>query len=198
MTLVPWQKQEAEKLNKRAGLENRIQILTEDYTATSISNNSVDHVMAIESGCYAKGADKADLLAEIHRILKPGGSFVIADGFLKSKKRQGLVLRKAYEQLCRSWALTELGNINEVLEKIDQLGFENVNAQNISWKVAPSVAHVPHTVISFLMKQFFFGKDKMTKERWDNLKSPLLTMVLGLHQRHFGYYLVKGQKRFVL
>jgi hypothetical protein len=40
----------------------------------------------------------------------------------------------------------------------------------------------------------FFGKEPMTKERWDNLKSPLFTMVLGSARSHFGYYLISGTK----
>lgn len=194
ITLVPWQKEQAETLNKIEGVDHKIQILIENYTATSIKEASADHIIAIESSCYAQGNNKEDLLKEIYRVLKPGGSFVIADGFLKTSKSQKWLLRKAYRQLCESWALEELGNIYGVLDKLDDLGFEEVQAQNISWNVAPSVAHVPYTVFKFLMKQLFSGSEKMNKERWDNLKSPLLTMVLGLHQAHFGYFLVRGRR----
>lgn len=193
-TIVPWQKQKANQLNDQAPETSHIRVLLEDYTATSLPSDSVDHVLAIESSCYGSGAGKRDLLREIHRILKPGGTFVIADGFLKTNQRLKGLLGAAYRQLCHSWALTELGAIDEVQRELRSLRFSKVNARNISWRVAPSVAHVPHTVFKFLIRQMLFSPTSMNKERWDNLKSPLLTMFLGLHQAHFGYYLVTGKK----
>ena len=193
VTLVPWQKKQAETLNDQLNQNDNIQILLENYTSTSLPSSSVDHVIAIESSCYATGADKQDLLTEIHRVLKPGGTFVIADGFLKTKKRMPNILKSTYSRLCKSWALSELGNIEEVKKTANELRFSNVFAQDISWRVAPSVAHVPSTVIRFLLKQLF-SKERMNKYRWDNLISPLLTMVLGLHRSFFGYYLVSGEK----
>ncbi|MDW3192345.1 MAG: class I SAM-dependent methyltransferase [Cytophagales bacterium] len=194
VTLVPWQKQQADQLNTMSSKFRNIEILIEDYKKTSIPANSVDHVIAIESGCYAEEVNKAPLLREIHRILKPGGSFVMADGFLRTNKPLKGILRLAYRQLCRSWALSELGVVGEINKELEVLNFKDIEMQDISWRVAPSVAHVPFTVIQFLMKQMLFSKVPMTKERWDNLKSPLLTMVLGLHQSQFGYYLISGVK----
>ena len=192
VTIVPWQKMRADELNVQCGLDT-IRIHCEDYTATSIASASVDHVVAIESSCYASGKGKSDLLEEIHRVLKPGGTFVIADGFLKSRKKMPWLLKKAYAQLCKSWALSELGLAEEVLGNLARLGFKDINARNVSWKVAPSVAHVPFTVVGFLLKRLL-ALDKMNKERWDNLVSPLLTMVLGSHQKFFGYYIISGKK----
>lgn len=194
VTLVPWQKRQADQLNALSEKSPNIEILLEDYTKTSLPANSVDHVIAIESGCYAEGVNKAPLLREIHRILKPGGSFVMADGFLRTNKPLKGILRLAYQQLCRSWALSELGVVGEIHKELEVLNFKGIEMQDISWRVAPSVAHVPFTVIQFLMKQLLFSEAPMTKERWDNLKSPLLTMVLGLHQTQFGYYLISGVK----
>lgn len=195
VTLVPWQKQQADQLNAMTMTDetHQIKILIEDYTNTSIPSNSVDHVIAIESGCYADGANKAPLLKEIHRILKPGGSFVMADGFLRTKWPLKGMLKSAYRQLCESWALSELGVVGEITTELERLNFNQIEAKDVSWRVAPSVAHVPFTVVQFLIKQLF-SKDTMNKERWDNLKSPLLTMVLGLHQSQFGYFLIRGRK----
>ncbi len=193
VTLVPWQKQQAESLNRKTNLQERIHIHLNDSTDTTIKSSSVNHVMAIESSCYAKGSNKSDFLKEIKRIIKPGVTFVIADGFLKSSANMSPLLSKAYHQLCQSWALDE-GNINQVCEELKVLKLEGIVYEDISWKVAPSVAHVSYTVLKFLTKQLFIEKGKMNKERWDNLKSPLLTMILGLHTSHFVYYLISGIK----
>lgn len=193
VTIVPWQKQKADQLNKMTKNTQRITVLLEDYTHTSLPDESVDHVVAIESSCYAKGPNKAPLFQEIYRVLKPGGSFVLADGFLRTKRPLKGLLKTAYQQLCQSWALDELGVIKEVEKELDALNFGHVEVKDVSWRVAPSVAHVPFTVLKFLLKQLI-SKSTMNKERWDNLKSPLLTMVLGLHQSHFGYFLIRGRK----
>jgi SAM-dependent methyltransferase len=165
-----------------------------DYCGTRFGDDSLDAVVAIESSCYANGESKSELLNEIQRVLKPGGRFVISDGFVKKPVSDTGLLRRVYNQLCTSWALTELGHVNEVRGHLERLGFVNIRMEDVSMHIAPSVAHVPYTVVYFLIKQWLFGREKMNKERWDNLKSPLLTMILGLARAHFGYYFISGTK----
>lgn len=194
ITLVPWQVDQAKSLNTASEATESIEIIEGDYCKTSFADNSLDAVIAIESSCYASGDNKSDLLNEIQRVLKPGGRFVISDGFLKKQLGPKGFLRGVYDQLCASWALTELGNIKVVESQLRQLRFKDIEIEDVSMNIAPSVAHVPFTVIYFLIKELLFGKERMSKERWDNLKSPLLTMVLGSACSHFGYYFVSGTK----
>ena len=194
ITLVPWQVEQATALNAIENMFSQIEIIERDYCHTGFEANSIDAVIAIESSCYANGDNKSDLLSEIFRVLKPGGKFIIADGFLKKPVASDGFLGRVYHQLCSSWALTELGNIKAVEKQLHHLRFEAIKIDEVSLNIAPSVAHVPFTVVSFLLKEFFAGKEPMTKERWDNLKSPLLTMILGLARSHFGYYFVSGTK----
>jgi MPBQ/MSBQ methyltransferase len=196
ITIVPWQVEQARNLiaHRTDINQEAIQIIESDYCHTPFTSNSLDAVYAIESGCYAEGASKSDLLNEIHRVLKPGGRFVMADGFVKKPIDKPGLLRDIYKQLCTSWALTELANVGAVKNKLESLKFTDIRIEDISMKVAPSVAHVPYTIISFLLKELLFGKEPMNKERWNNLKSPALTMILGLARKHFGYYMVSGNK----
>lgn len=194
VTLVPWQVQHAKLLNLKEGVAEHINIIEADYSQTPFQDNSVDAILAIESSCYADGASKSNLLKEFYRVLKPGGRFVIADGFRKHQRPLNRLISSAYQQLCHCWALDELGDIGEVTSSMERIGFKETEVQDISFRVAPSVAHVPFTVLSFLIKELLFSKKKMTQERWNNLKSPLLTMIIGLAQRDFGYYLVSGKK----
>lgn len=194
VTVVPWQVKKARELNNLTPLSQTIQILEADYSDTPLDRNSVDYVIAIESSCHAPDSSKSTLLKEIYRILKPGGRFVIADGFRKTHRPLKGILRRAYQTLCDSWVIEQLGNIVEVEKCLKILGFERIEKKDISWNVAPSVAHVPGAVLTFLIKQFLRNDSKMNEQRWNNLKSPLLTMLVGLARKEFGYYLISGTK----
>lgn len=190
ITIVPWQVEQATHLNAHHPDTQSISIVEGDYCHTHYPDNSVDRILAIESSCYAPGSSKKPLLQEIHRILKPGGRFVIVDGFRKSDRPLRGILKKAYRSLCQSWVLEQLGNIQRVERYLKHLNFSQIEVKEMSWNVAPSVAHVPFTVLTFLIKQFMMGRNKMNAERWNNLKSPLLTMIVGLARKDFGYYMI--------
>ncbi|MEM9858008.1 MAG: methyltransferase domain-containing protein [Bacteroidota bacterium] len=194
VTIVPWQVAKARELNNLTAQSQTIQILEADYINTPLAQNSVDYVIAIESSCHAPGASKSTVLKEMHRILKPGGRFVIADGFRKTHRPLKGVLKSANQTLCDSWVIEQLGNIIEIEKCLKTLGFKQVKKKDISWNIAPSVAHVPGTVLTFSIKQLFSNDSSMNEQRWNNLKSPLLTMLVGLARKEFGYYLVSGTK----
>src|SRR5688572_22655692 len=136
VTLVPWQVARARALTPESSL-SEIEFIEGDYTNTGFESNSIDAVFAIESSCYASGNNKADLLQEIHRVLKPGGRFVIADGFLKHGRPLNSFLNNVYRSLCNSWALNELGNIHEVEKCLARLNFSEIKTEDISMNVAP-------------------------------------------------------------
>jgi ubiquinone/menaquinone biosynthesis C-methylase UbiE len=56
---------------------------------TQIESDSVDVVLNIESAFHYP--DKVSFLSEVHRVLKPGGEFLIADILSTRKKREGLM-----------------------------------------------------------------------------------------------------------
>ena len=60
---------------------------------STIEDNSIDIVINIESAFHYP--DKASFLKQIHRILKPGGSFVIAD--ILARKRKGNRLKNSWK-----------------------------------------------------------------------------------------------------
>src|SRR5262249_27084838 len=73
ITRVPWQVENARALNCAAGCEDRVEVLEADYERTELPDFSYNGVYALESSCHGRGADKAALLSEAHRLLKPGG-----------------------------------------------------------------------------------------------------------------------------
>tara|TARA_R110001632_G_scaffold24795_7_gene68759 strand:- start:365 stop:1252 length:888 start_codon:yes stop_codon:yes gene_type:complete len=167
-------------------------IIKENFCHTSMSNDSQDGAIAIESFCHT--GHSYETLKEAKRILKKGSSLVIADAFLK-KKPETLCLgsKYSYQGLCKGWSLDGLGVISDVEQNLKSMGFSTVTIEDISMKVAPSVLHVPFAIPSFILKQLWSGKG-IKKQSWNNLKASFYALTAGLHRRAFGYYIITATK----
>ena len=83
---------------------------------STIEDNSIDVVINIESAFHYP--DKASFLKQIYRVLKPGGSFVIAD--ILARKRKGNPLKNSWKRKMsyHHWSL------EKYLEEIPQANFQ--------------------------------------------------------------------------
>ncbi len=167
-------------------------ILLENFNHTSFCSDSFDGAVAIESFCHSGHSKES--FKEAHRILKPGGSLVIADAFLK-KDPDSLCYggKLSYEKLCAHWSLEQLGHITSVVEDLKEVGFSKVVVEDISFRVAPSVLHVPFAITGFLLKKLF-NSGTLKKESLHNLKGSFYALLSGLHMQSFGYYLISCKK----
>jgi ubiquinone/menaquinone biosynthesis C-methylase UbiE len=73
----------------RANIDNVKFLLDDAQNLTQIQSNSVDVLLNIESAFHYP--DKSAFLKEVHRVLKPGGQYLIADILSTRKKREGLM-----------------------------------------------------------------------------------------------------------
>jgi cyclopropane fatty-acyl-phospholipid synthase-like methyltransferase len=174
VTRVPWQVERARALNQAAGCSDRISILEGDYENTPLSGSSHDGVYALESGCHARGADKAVLLREVHRLLRPSGRLVVTDGFLVSPRFLTHLQERIYRKLCECWVIQELAQLPLFLTRLEQIGFREITVEHLQLRVAPSVAHVPWVTVKFLLTDVAFGGRPMTRARWNNVLAPVL------------------------
>ena len=167
-------------------------ILKENYNSTSFSSNSFDAALAIESFCHSGHSTTS--LIEAFRILKPNGKLVIADAFLK-KQPEHLCYgsRYAYQKLCNHWSLEKLETIDSMIKKLKQQGFSKIEVKNASFKVAPSVLHVPFAIIGFTLKKLLKTKS-LKRESLHNLKGSFYALLSGLHMKSFGYYIITCTK----
>jgi len=188
LTISPFQ---VEKGNEMLPSE-RGTILNRDYRNTFFKENYFDGAMAIESFCHS--GCSTDALAETYRILKPGSTFVMADAFVKKEVNDMNPLAKyTYKGLCESWSLESLGNIYRVKADLEKLGFKDIKIQNIWYRVAPSVLHVPFTISSFILKKLF-RKETLKPESIKNLKGSFLALLSSLSLTNFGYYMITAKK----
>lgn len=194
VTIVPAQVTRGRNLNAASGLSDRIDMVLADYTATGLASEKFDGAYAIESACHARGTDKRALLTEAHRLLAPGGRLVIADCFLRHCGPIPSWIRPAYRAWCRNWAVPELARLPALRSTFREIGFSGLHVEDISWKVAPSVAHVPFVATGFLLAELWNSRGRIPEWRRRHIAASWLSIALGLCRGTFGYFLVSARK----
>jgi ubiquinone/menaquinone biosynthesis C-methylase UbiE len=196
ITIVDSQITKAKSLIKKDRLENNVSIIKDNFEQLHFNDEVFTHAYALESACHSNGSDKELFISEMARVLKSGGRFCIADGFLKHDKKLPWLFSFLYKKIIKYWALPCFGNIHLFEEKLREHGLHDITTKEISLNIAPSVAYVPWTCIKFFAKEIWKNKSlRMKKERWHNVYAPVLGMILGLYRKHFGYYIISGKKK---
>jgi SAM-dependent methyltransferase len=194
VTIVPAQIARGKALNAGAGTSHAIEFVLGDYLDTRLASGAYDGACAVESACHAPGPDKRALLEEAHRLLKPAGRLVIADCFLKHARPLPWATRLAYRAWCSSWAVPELANLEKLRGALQETGFADIEIADVSWKVAPSVAHVPVVATRFLLAELWKCRGRLPRWRRRHIAASWLSILLGLCRGSFGYYLVTARK----
>jgi MPBQ/MSBQ methyltransferase len=194
VTRVPWQAQQARALNLAAGCAERLGVIEGDYEDIALPDSSCDGVYALESSCHAHGADKARLLREAHRLLRPGGRIVVADGFLASGRFVSGLQERIYRTLCQCWVISELAQLHLFTARLKQLGFRDITVEHLEMRVAASVAHIPWVTLKFLVTDVLLGRRAMTRARWNNLLAPVLLPFVSAPIGPMTYCLVSATK----
>jgi SAM-dependent methyltransferase len=195
VTLLPEQVAIARDAAARAGVHDRAAFHAMDYTATRFEDGAFDGAMAIESACHAPGTDKAAFVREAARLLAPGGRLVIADGLLKRPGRRRGLASWAIDQVARNWAVPCFAHIDDFRRALAAHGFVDIEAEEISWRLAPSVAHIPFVTVRVLARYLARRDLRIGRVRWGHVLASVLAPIVGLMRRRFGYYLVTARKR---
>lgn len=195
ITLVPWQVEKARELTAEHPRSAQLEFTQGDYCAMPYATGSFDGVYAIESCCHADGYDKADFVREAHRVLRPGQRLVVADGFLKKTTRPNALLRYCLGKLSEFWALETFPEIQRFVARLEAEGFADVEVEEVSWNIAPSVMHIPWVMTRFLFRELFRGKGRLSRRRRGHLIACLLAPIVGMARRRFGYYLIVACKK---
>jgi SAM-dependent methyltransferase len=197
VTRVPWQVEHARALNDAAGCGERVCIIEGDYEdGALLSGSAYDGVYALESSCHAHGADKGVLLEQAHRLLRPGGRLVVADGFLTNGHFVSDLQQRIYGKLCECWVIEELAQLHRFTARLRRLGFGEINVEPLQMRVAPSVAHIPWVTLKFLVTNVVFGKRAMTRARWNNVLAPVLLPLVSAPLGPMIYCMITATKTY--
>lgn len=188
LTLSQFQFEEGNKLLKGY----RGAILRENYNAAPFADGYFQGLIAIESFCHS--GHSMQTFTEAFRLLAPKGRLVIADAFLKKPVEQfSASAAYAYRKLCEGWKLEGLGDIISTRKKLEEAGFKKILIEDISFRVAPSVMHVPFATLGFMLRKKLKG-EPIRPQSLNNLKGSVYALLSGMHLRAFGYYMISCEK----
>lgn len=194
VTLVPQQIRLAMRLDREAGLSRRIAYALADLCDTWMAASTMDAAVAIESFCYAPGADKVAAVREAARLLKPGGRLVVIDGFLVGGEPRGL-LGWIYRQWCACWSVPELAQLDEFRGALWDCDFGEVEVRDLFWRIAPSGAHIPWVATAHLARELWRHRGRLQAWQWRHIAASWLSIPLGLARGSFRYCMITATKR---
>jgi SAM-dependent methyltransferase len=184
----------AMKIDRAAGLSRRVAYALTDLANSWMAPRTMDGALAVESFCYAAGADKAPAAREAARLLRPGARLVVVDGFLAADEPGG-VFGWIYRRWCDCWAVPRLARLDAFVRALEDAGFEQVEVRDLFWRVAPSAAHIPWVAACHTVRELWRGRGRISAWRRRHIEASWLSIVLGLARGRFRYCMVTATRR---
>jgi tocopherol O-methyltransferase len=174
ITLSPVQAQRAEARSQHTHIPGRF--LVADALAMPFPNASFDLVWALESGEHMP--DKTQFLHECYRVLKPGGTLILATWCHRETDQQALTQQEQahLEQIYRVYCLPYVISLSNYAVITEELGFEAIRTEDWSAAVAPFWSVVVQSAFSW---SAMVG---LVKSGWGTIQAALS---LGLMQRGY-------------
>jgi len=149
VTKVEWQIAMAQRLANAAKPVGSVEWLLGDYTALDLPSASYQGAFSIEASCHAAGAAKEPFVREAARLLAPGARLVVADGFMK-RSRVPRWYASLLGFMTRSWAVERFADLDAFTACLERHGLAVEAVEDVSYRIAPSVLHVPRVTLAFL------------------------------------------------
>ena len=109
-----------------------------DFHALPFADSSFDHVYAVEAFCYARDLERA--LSEVARVLRPGGTFRLFDGYL-ARRPETFDAEEALatELLAKGMALDRFQLVEDLIDAAGAVGLECLAVNPLDAEVGPNL-----------------------------------------------------------
>lgn len=126
----------ARKLAVEHGVDDQTEFRYDDFMEMeTLPDEAADVVWGLESICYA--TDKRAFLEQAKRVLRPGGTVVVADGFM-GKRNPSSREERWMRTYLEGWAVPHFEHHADFRGHLTDLGFESVRYRDITDAVLPS------------------------------------------------------------
>ena len=143
---------------KKRGVDALAKFDKQDFTDIKAPDASFDVVWALESASCA--LEKREFLADVFRVLRPGGRLVLSDGFRRgrsySQEDEAVLKRFLF-----GWAISDLVTPDEFTTLTKEAGFEDVVFEDVSKQAEPSMRRLYQIAQWSLPISRFLGKLKL-------------------------------------
>ncbi len=185
LTIVPEQARRA----RRGG---RATFLCADYAAAPLQDASCDVVWMLESLCHSP--DKPALLAEVARLLRPGGRFVVADRFA-ARPNLTPVERAQLRAWLQPWAMPDLLTVDELIELAQRYGLRLGAREDATLSAGPSLRFLGHVARLSLPAALLLRALRLQTELQVAAIRGCIAQMTTLHDGLWRYYLLKFERR---
>jgi len=113
------------ELNKKAGLDDKVEVLHGDFEAIPADDNSIDIVWSQDAILHS--GNRPRVLDEVKRVLKPGGQFIFTDPMQSDDCPDG-VLQPILDRI----HLETLGSFGFYDKELTKRGFEKLDVKEMT------------------------------------------------------------------
>jgi len=135
ITISTRQAERALRNGQKHGVAATVNFAVMDFVQTGFAGGTFDVVWALESSCYA--ANKGAFVREAHRLLRPGGRLIVADGFASRTSYSGSDAATMQSWLT-NWAMGSLETVDGFGRHLRRAGFSNTSFVDSTVNVLPS------------------------------------------------------------
>jgi len=195
VTKVGWQIDMARRLGEGRADRGTVEWTLGDYTALHLPSASYQGAFSIEASCHAAGAGKEPFVRECARLLAPGARLVVADGFMKRSSGIPRWYQSLLDRMTHSWAVERFADLDAFTAALERHGLAVEVVEDTSYRIAPSVLHVPRVTLKFLFTELLIRRRWLNRARWGHVLACLIAPFIGLGRSWFGYYLITARRR---
>ena len=135
LNLSETQNQRNHKLNQQHGLSDKIRVIEGNFEAIPLENEQYDIVWSQDAILHS--GNRRQVLAEVYRVLKPGGEFIFTDPMQSDDCPKG-VLQPVLDRI----HLDSMGSIGFYTFTAEQLGFEKIQIIEMIEQLVNHYSHV--------------------------------------------------------